>query len=168
MFTGFTNLPITGYLSFPVMSTIPPGINFIARSLLNFLLPCVVLYPTLLIGSSHLFNSDLQSWASLALSLGLRLGYYLSKPWIQELRNRRAAYASGAALPLHVQENSLEVVKELLHDLEDGYPCEFLLLMKPVGRTLTSCMSNTSFVQASPSESYLRSISLVYSDSPLE
>jgi len=107
------------------MSTVPPGINFIARSFLNFLLPCVVLYPTLLIGSSRLFNPDLQSWASLVLSLGLRLGYYLSKPWIQELRDRRAAYAGGAVLPLRVEENSLELVKELLHDLEDGYPCEF-------------------------------------------
>lgn len=125
VFTGFTNLLITGYLSFPVMSAIPPGINFIVRSLLNFLLPCVVLYPTLLIGSSHLFNLNLQSWASLALSLGLRLGYYLSKPWVQESRDQRAAYASGAVLPFHVQENSLELVKELLHDLEDGYPCEF-------------------------------------------
>lgn len=105
------------------MSTIPPGINFIVQCLLDFLLPCSVLYPTLLIGSSQLL--DLPSWASVVLSLGLKLRYYLSKPWIQELRNSRAACASGAVLPLHVRENSLEVVKELLHDLEDGYPCGF-------------------------------------------
>lgn len=113
-------------LSFPSMSTIPPGINFIARSLLNFLLPCAILYPTLLIGSSQLFGSDLPSWALAASSLGLRLGYNLSKPWIKEFKDLKAARASGAVLPPHVQENGLELVKVFLHNLDDGYPGELL------------------------------------------
>jgi len=106
------------------MSTIPPGISFTARSLLDFLLPCAVLYPTLLIGSSQLFSSDLSSWALVASSLGLRLGYNIFKPWAKELKDLRAAYVNGAVLPPHVRENGLELVKVFLHNLYDGYPGE--------------------------------------------
>ncbi|KAJ3576017.1 hypothetical protein NP233_g717 [Leucocoprinus birnbaumii] len=111
------------------MSMVPPGIDFLARALLNFFLPCVTVYPALSIGTSKFLNSDSSRWVLVTSSLGLRLGYILVKPWIQRFRDRRAARANGAVLPPHIKESGWEMAKVLLHDLEDGYPGEPLRIL---------------------------------------
>lgn len=108
------------------MSPIPPGLDFIARSLINFVLPCIAVYPALSIGISRFLDLDLPRWMLVSSSLGLRMGYILAKPWIKALKDSRAAHAKGAVLPPHVKESSWGLTKTFLHELKDGYPAESL------------------------------------------
>ncbi|KAF5354121.1 hypothetical protein D9756_007165 [Leucocoprinus leucothites] len=109
----------------PTMS-LPPGPNFIARSLIDFLLPCIPIYPTLALANTHLLDLSLPKGALVVSTLVLRLGYILSQPWVDEYKNSKAARAHGAILVPHVKENHFKLVKALLHDLANGYPCDTL------------------------------------------
>jgi hypothetical protein len=112
------------------MLLITPGIDFIVRGLVDFLLPCAAVYPTLAIGSSRLLGLEIPKWILLVSSVGLRVGFIVARPWINEYKNSRAARAHGAALAFHVKENHFELVKTLIHEIDDGYPGE--PLAKPV------------------------------------
>ncbi|KAJ3576023.1 hypothetical protein NP233_g712 [Leucocoprinus birnbaumii] len=106
--------------------SIPPGVDFIARSVLDFLLPCVPVYPSLALANTHLLDSSLPKWALAVSSLALRIAYIILKPWVNEYQDEKVARAHGAILVPHIKEDHLKLVKSLVHDLDDGYPMDTL------------------------------------------
>ncbi|KAF5354945.1 hypothetical protein D9756_005644 [Leucocoprinus leucothites] len=112
-----------------------PGIDFIARTSFDFILPCGVAYATLILGGGYL-GLDTPKWAAAVLSFALRLGYIVSKPWVEEYQNSRTARANGAVLAPRVKENHIELVQDLVRELDHGYPCEtFCKLSDKYGTT---------------------------------
>jgi hypothetical protein len=98
-----------------------PGVDFILRTSFDFIVPCAVIYMTIILGSSY-FELELPKWGLVAMSLGLRLGYIVSQPWISEYRDSKAARAHGAVIAPHVKENHVELVTKLVEEFDHGYP----------------------------------------------
>ena len=100
---------------------ITPGLDFVAHSSARFFLPCAFIYASLLLCCT-LTALTLSRWTLIISSVALRLGYILSKPWLDEYRNTRLARAHGAILAPHVKEKHTDIVRDLVYEAEHGYP----------------------------------------------
>lgn len=119
------------------------GIDLVTLSVVIFLLPCAAIYLILTIGCTYLLRQIFSRWVFLeSLSLGLRLGYILSQPWIGEYPNSRAARAHGTVLTSHVEENRFKSEKSLLHESRMATLVGDLLILK-CGRVTIAALGET-------------------------
>ncbi len=97
-----------------------PGVQFVARSLPQLVIPCVIGYGTLIVISDVLAIS-VPRWALLSFVVVSRGAHLFLKPFLNNRRNARDAKAHGAVLPPQIDVSPFEVPKKIIENSQNGY-----------------------------------------------
>jgi hypothetical protein len=106
---------------------ISPGLQFIGRSLVQFLAPCLITFGTLVFITNGV-AFPLPGWLVVVLSIFPHFIFLRMKSSIDNHRNFSAGRALGAAMPPHIDVRPIDASKRAVENFKTGYPGSSMII----------------------------------------